>query len=102
MHGDLIILDATIAQLGGDRQNNYARSSDAYIESGSFLRFKNISLGYTLPKNVSKKLAWKNYVSMPHYKTILPLQNTLGVILSLGSTWGVFVQKADLGKLHYS
>ena len=40
--------DATIAQLGGDRQNNYARASDAFIESGSFLRFKNISLGYTI------------------------------------------------------
>ena len=81
MLGDQIIL-ATIAQLGGDRQNNYARASDAYIENGSFLRFKNISLGYTLPNNVSKKLAFKNLGFMLHYKITLPLQSTVVEILS--------------------
>ena len=35
---------AQIAQLGGDRQNNYARAHDRFIESGSFLRFKNFKI----------------------------------------------------------
>ena len=89
--------DATIAQLGGDRQNNYARASDAYIESGSFLRFKNISLGYTLPKTVSKKIGMEKlrfYAALQNYFTITKYS---GRDPELGSTWGVFVQKADLG-----
>ena len=89
--------DATIAQLGGDRQNNYARASDAYIENGSFLRFKNISLGYTLPKTVSKKIGMEKlrfYAALQNYFTITKYS---GRDPELGSTWGVFVQKADLG-----
>ena len=88
---------ATIAQLGGDRQNNYARASDAYIENGSFLRFKNISLGYTLPNNVSKKIGIQKlrfYAALQNYFTITKYS---GRDPELGSTWGVFVQKADLG-----
>ena len=89
--------DATIAQLGGDRQNNYARASDAYIENGSFLRFKNISLGYTLPKTVSRKIGMEKlrfYAALQNYFTITKYS---GRDPELGSTWGVFVQKADLG-----
>lgn len=88
--------NATIAQLGGDYQNNYFRSSDAYIENGSFLRFKNISLGYTIPSKLSRlakidKLRF--YVALQNYFTIT---NYTGRDPELGSTWGLFVQKADL------
>jgi TonB-linked SusC/RagA family outer membrane protein len=88
---------ATIAQLGGDRQNNYARSSQRYIEDGSFLRFKNISIGYTIPENVSRKVNIEKlrfYVALQNYFTITKYS---GRDPELGSTWGVFVQKADLG-----
>lgn len=89
--------NATIAQLGGDRQNNYSRASDAYIEDGSFLRFKNISLGYTIPENLSRKANIEKlrfYVALQNYFTISKYS---GRDPELGSTWGVFVQKADLG-----
>ncbi len=89
--------DATIAQLGGDRQNNYAKASDAYIEDGSFLRFKNISLGYTIPESLSRKANIEKlriYVALQNYFTISKYS---GRDPELGSTWGVFVQKADLG-----
>jgi len=36
--------------------NDNARLSDRYIEDGSYLRVKNISLGYTVPANLLKKL----------------------------------------------
>ena len=88
---------ATIAQLGGDRQNNYSRSSDMFIEDGSFLRFKNISLGYTIPENLSRKANIEKlrfYVALQNYFTITKYS---GRDPELGSTWGVFVQKADLG-----
>ena len=38
--------------------------SDLYICDGSYLRVKNISLGYTLPKNLTQKLSTAVYVSM--------------------------------------
>ena len=36
--------------------NNNIRLSDRYIEDASYLRIKNIILGYTLPKDICKKL----------------------------------------------
>ncbi|MBL3655402.1 SusC/RagA family TonB-linked outer membrane protein [Fulvivirga sediminis] len=35
-----------------DTNENYSRISDMYVESGSFLRLRNVTLGYTLPENV--------------------------------------------------
>ncbi len=37
-------------------QQNYAYSSELYIEDGSYLRLKNIQLGVTLPSSISKSL----------------------------------------------
>lgn len=36
-------------------QNNYRMGSDLYILDGSYLRIKNITLGYTLPKTITAK-----------------------------------------------
>lgn len=33
---------------------------DKYLEDGSFLRLKNLSIGYTIPKNISKKIGVNN------------------------------------------
>lgn len=38
----------------GDPNKN-TRTSDRFIENGSYLRLKNITLGYTLPERISKK-----------------------------------------------
>ncbi|MDE3236090.1 MAG: TonB-dependent receptor [Bacteroidota bacterium] len=35
--------------------NNNARVSDRYVEDGSFVKVKNLQLGYTLPSSVTKK-----------------------------------------------
>ena len=43
----------------GDPNNN-SRVSDRYIEDGSYLRIKNITLGYTLPGDVLRKLKLEN------------------------------------------
>jgi TonB-linked SusC/RagA family outer membrane protein len=40
--------------IGGDPNSN-ARISDRYIEDGSYLRIKNITLGYTLPSRLTRK-----------------------------------------------
>lgn len=38
----------------GDSQN-WGRSSDLYLSDGSYFRLKNITLGYTLPKEWTRK-----------------------------------------------
>ncbi len=38
-----------------DRNGNYGNTSDWYIENGSYLRIKNITLGYTLPANLTNQ-----------------------------------------------
>jgi TonB-linked SusC/RagA family outer membrane protein len=48
-----------------DVNNNY-RVSDLYVENGSYLRMRNIQVGYTLPKKLMERLkigAWRFYIS---------------------------------------
>jgi TonB-dependent starch-binding outer membrane protein SusC len=55
-----------------DVNNNY-RVSDLYIENGSYLRLKNLQLGYTLPKSILNRidaLTWRFYVSVENLVTI--------------------------------
>jgi len=55
-----------------DVNNNY-RVSDLYIEDGSYLRLKNIQLGYTIPSKVLRKIgasAWRFYVSAENLVTL--------------------------------
>ena len=40
----------------GDPNNNFANPSEFYLEKGNYFRFKNIQLGYTLPKTVLNRI----------------------------------------------
>lgn len=40
--------------------NNNNRNSNRFIEDGSYLRLKNVKLGYTIPERLTKKLALSN------------------------------------------
>jgi TonB-dependent starch-binding outer membrane protein SusC len=53
--------------------NNNDRISDLYIEDGSYVRLKNIQIGYTLPRNVVNRInisAWRFYVSAENLVTL--------------------------------
>lgn len=55
-----------------DLNKNIERFSDRYVENGSYLRVKNIQLGYTLPKTWATKAGVKNlrvYVSADNLLT---------------------------------
>ena len=39
-----------------DRNKNFARSSDFYVEDGSFFRLKSLQLGYTLTGNFAESI----------------------------------------------
>jgi hypothetical protein len=54
-----------------DTNNNY-RVSDLFIEKGSFVRLRNIQIGYTLPKSFLEKIGstnWRFYVSAENLLT---------------------------------
>jgi TonB-dependent starch-binding outer membrane protein SusC len=46
----------SIPRVSSTDPNRNFRTSDLFIESGAFLRLKNITLGYTLPKNITDVL----------------------------------------------
>lgn len=55
-----------------DVNNNY-RVSDLYIENGSYLRMKNIQIGYTLPRKFLDRIkcvAWRFFISGENLLTI--------------------------------
>jgi TonB-linked SusC/RagA family outer membrane protein len=41
---------------GGDPNNTYSTASDFYLENGNYLRLKNVTIGYTLPKSLMTKI----------------------------------------------
>lgn len=53
--------------------NKNARTSDRFLESGDYLRLKNVTLGYTLPTKLSKRAALSNlrfYISAQNLLTL--------------------------------
>jgi len=48
--------DGTEPRATGIDPNANRRVSDRFVEDGSFIRLQNLSLGYTLPNNISKKV----------------------------------------------
>ena len=60
--------------IAGDPNHN-ARNSDRFLESGSYLRLKNISLGYSLPENLVKSFTGGNLSRVRIYFTSTNLLN---------------------------
>ncbi len=81
----------------GDNQN--WRSSDLLVKDGSYLRLKNLQVGYTLPKNLTRKvfvnslrfyLAGENLLTFTKYDGFDPEISSGGT--SLGIDRGVYPQ----------
>jgi TonB-linked SusC/RagA family outer membrane protein len=56
--------NTTIVGLRNDNTNENLRPSNLSIQDGSFVRCKNITLGYTLPKNLLSKMLIRLYVNV--------------------------------------
>ena len=74
-----------------DNNQNYDKFSDFYVEDGSYLRLKNIQLGYTLPQNISKRMGMskcrvyvsgQNIATWTYYSGVEP--EVSGDVLSFG------------------
>ncbi len=47
----------TVARMsGGNKNNNFQRHTDKFVEDGSFVRLKNVTLNYNLPSSMLEKL----------------------------------------------
>ena len=75
--------------------------SDFYVENGSFMRLKNIQLGYTIPKSVVSKIkfssirvyvAANNLYTLTQYKGFDPEIGSAGGALASGVDYGFYPQ----------
>ena len=81
--------DSTIPALSTYNNNNETRVSSYYVENGSFLKLRNIQIGYNVPKAIANKLY------MERLRFYLSAQNLLTVKSS--SFTGVDPENANFG-----
>ncbi|PSK84808.1 SusC/RagA family TonB-linked outer membrane protein [Prolixibacter denitrificans] len=90
-------------RLNGNDKNNTNRTSDRFVEDGSYARLKNITLGYTLPKSLVQKagiaslrfyVSGQNLVTITNYSGADPEigQNSTTNYLSRGVDIGTYPQ----------
>jgi hypothetical protein len=61
--------DATIPRLSlSDPNKNFSQPSDWFLEDGSYLRLKNLMVGYTLPAGLTSRV--RNGASLRLYMTV--------------------------------
>lgn len=69
----------------GDPNDN-DRISDRYIEDGSYIRLKNITLGYTFPKKMIKKLGLENVRVYTNIQNLLTITGYDGYDPEIGAS----------------
>ena len=76
----------------GDPNNN-TRPSTRYLEDGSYLRLKNLTLGYTLPSRISQKVAMSSLRIYFEATNLFTLTNYTGFDPEVGVSsidWGTY------------
>ena len=80
--------------------NNNNRASDRYIEDGSYLRIKNIQIGYSLPNSFTEVWGFdevrtyfqvKNALTLTDYSGYDP-EISVGGVLNTGIDYGTYPQ----------
>ncbi len=86
--------------------NNNQRPSDFYVEDGSFLRLRNLQVGYSLPDRITEKIKIKglkvyfsanNLMTVTNYRGFDPEIGTSGWILDTGIDKGFYPANRSLG-----
>ncbi|MBN2743504.1 MAG: TonB-dependent receptor [Marinilabiliaceae bacterium] len=79
--------------------NDNDRVSDRYVEDGSYVRIKNITLGYTLPKSLIQKVKLENVRVYANFQNIYTFTNYSGFDPEIGaSTSSANVYGLDNGR----
>ena len=90
-------MDSKYPRLGlsGDSNGNYLKVSDIFLEKGDYLRLKNITLGYTLPKHISRHIGMEKgsvrvYLSIDNVATITGYSGTDPEVGNYGLDSGIY------------
>lgn len=80
-------------------KNNNNRMSDNYVEDGSYIRLQNISLAYTLPKNIVSKIYLQNVKVYCNLQNVYTWSEYKGYDPEVGSLWGnTLLNGVDYGR----
>ncbi len=85
-----------IVGIRNDNTNDNNRNSDKFVEDGSFLRCKNISLGYTLPESLISKASIKYLRVYVNVSNAFIITNYKGMDPEIGS-WDPLTAGVDGG-----
>lgn len=90
--------------------NQNARVSDRFIEDGSFIRLRNLQIGYSLPKNVASRMglgncriyvSGQNLLTLTRYSGLDPEIGQVGSTLEMGIDRGFYpVARVFLGGIN--
>lgn len=78
--------DTTMPRATISDPNNNSRVSDRYIEDGSYIRLKNISLGYTFPSHMLKKMRLEELRIYANVQNLYTLTNYSGYDPEVGAS----------------
>ena len=78
--------DTRIPRAIANDPNDNDRISDRYIEDGSYLRVRNITLGYTLPANVARKWMLENIRVYANIQNLATFTNYSGYDPEIGAS----------------
>jgi len=77
--------------------NFNARVSDRFVEDGSYIRLKNINLGYSLPKSLISKLQIEKFRLYISAQNLITITNYSGLDPEIGATQGALDLGIDRG-----
>jgi TonB-linked SusC/RagA family outer membrane protein len=71
-----------------DANNNYTRISDLLVEDASYIRLQNLSFGYTLPKNITRKVYLDNVRVYFNCQNVFTITKYKGLDPEVGAMYG--------------
>ena len=91
--------NASIPRAMANDPNDNNRISDRYIEDGSYLRVKNITIGYTLPARIARKAMLENVRIYANLQNMFTFTKYTGYDPEIGaSTANAYVYGLDNGR----
>lgn len=86
--------DASVQRINITDANNNNRMSDRFVEDGSYLRIKNVSLGYTFPKSLLTKFNIENLRIYANVQNLYTFTDYSGYDPEVGS-YNVLLRNID-------
>ena len=71
-------MDSNIPAISNSNQNAEIRQSSYFVESGSYLKLRNVELGYSFPNQLSEKLRMKHFRAYVSARNVLTFKNNQG------------------------